>query len=133
MRCNCISLVRPQVEYASSVWSFHTKQNIIKIEMTQRRVARWVKKKKKKKNYSPYESVSNMLDDLGWRSLENRRIDCRLVMLHKIYYSNPALHSLHAPSRFQTNPCICQFLPTVVLPSYNCSLECSASRHCPKN
>ena len=37
------TLVRPQVEYASSVWNPHTKQNISKIEMVQRRAARWVK------------------------------------------------------------------------------------------
>ena len=64
------TLVRPQAEYAYSVWSPHIKQNKNKIEMTQRRAARWVKN-----NYFPYESISNMLDDLGWRSLENRCID----------------------------------------------------------
>ena len=37
------TLARPQVEYASSVWNPHTKQNISKIEMVQRRAARWVK------------------------------------------------------------------------------------------
>ena len=35
------TLVRPQVEYASTVWSPCTKQNIQKIEMVQRRAARW--------------------------------------------------------------------------------------------
>ena len=34
------TLVRPQVEYASSVWTPHTKENILKSEMTQRRAAR---------------------------------------------------------------------------------------------
>ena len=37
------TLVRPQVEYTSPVWSPHTKHNINKIEMTQRTAARWVK------------------------------------------------------------------------------------------
>ena len=54
------TLVRPQVEYASSIWNPYTKQNINKIEMIQRRAARWVKN-----NYSPYDSVSNMLDGLS--------------------------------------------------------------------
>ena len=36
------TLVRPQVEYASTVWSPYTKQNIQKIEMVQRRAAQWV-------------------------------------------------------------------------------------------
>ena len=37
------TLVRPQVEYASSVWSPSTKQNISKTEMVQRRAAICVK------------------------------------------------------------------------------------------
>ena len=76
------TLVRPQVEYASPVWWPYTKQNINKIEMTQRRAARW-----EKSNYSPYESVSYMLNELGWRSLENRQIDARLIMFRKIIYT----------------------------------------------
>ena len=51
-----------------------------------RRAARWVKN-----SYSPYDSVSNMLDNLGWRSLENRRIDSCLVMFHKIIYCHVAI------------------------------------------
>ena len=80
------TLVRPQVEYASSVWNPHTDQNILKLEMIQRRAARWVKN-----NYSPYDSVTSMLDNLGWRSLENRRIDSRLIMFYKIIYGHVAI------------------------------------------
>ena len=53
------------LEYASIVWSPSTKVNTDKIEMTQRSAARWVKS-----NYSSYDSVTEMLHDLGWRSLE---------------------------------------------------------------
>ena len=35
------ALVRPLVEYSSPVWSPHTKTNINKLEMVQRRAARW--------------------------------------------------------------------------------------------
>ena len=35
------TLVRPQLEYASAVWDPHTKDHISKIEMVQRRAARW--------------------------------------------------------------------------------------------
>ena len=69
------SLVRPQVEYASVVWSPYTKDNINKIEKVQRRAARWVTN-----DYSSYSSVTDMLSNLGWRSLENRRTDTRLAM-----------------------------------------------------
>ena len=87
------TLVRPQVEYASSVWSPHTDKNIKKIEMIQRRAARWVKN-----NYSTYDSVTNMLEDLGWRTLENRRIDARLVMFYKIVHCHVAIQ---IPSYFE--------------------------------
>ena len=76
------NFVRPQVEYTSPVWSPHTKQNIEKTEMIQRRAgaARWVEN-----YYSPYESVSSMLDDLRWRSLAYRRTDARLMFYWIVY------------------------------------------------
>ena len=57
-----------------------------KTEMTQRRAARWVKS-----NYSSYDSVTEMLHDLGWRSLEQRRLDARLIMFYKIVYGLVAI------------------------------------------
>ena len=87
------SLVRPQVEYASVVWSPYTKDNINKIEKVQRRAARWVTN-----DYSSYSSVTDMLSNLGWRSLENRRTDTRLAMFYKIVYS---LVAIPLPSYFE--------------------------------
>lgn len=75
------TLVRPQLEYCSSVWSPHTQQNINKIEMVQRRAARWVTS-----DNSHYSSVTSMLEKLGWRSLGNRRCDSRLLMFFKIVH-----------------------------------------------
>ena len=37
-----LTLVRPKLEYASSAWNPHTQRNIDKIEMVQRRAARFV-------------------------------------------------------------------------------------------
>ena len=37
-------------------------------------------------DYSPYSSVSGMLDKLGWRTLEQRRSDSRLVLFYKIIH-----------------------------------------------
>ena len=68
------AIVRPQLEYAASVWDPHIQEDILKIEMFQRRAARWVLG-----DYSPYSDVSDMLDKLGWRSLEQRRSDSRLI------------------------------------------------------
>ena len=63
-----------------------TKVNIDKIEMTKRRAAHWVKS-----NYSSYDSVTEMLHDLGWRSLEQRRHDARLIIFYKIVYGLDAI------------------------------------------
>ena len=73
------TLVRPLVEYASSVWDPYTKTEINKIEAVQRRAARYVIN-----NHRNRSSVSNMLQRLKWRPLENRRKDARLVMMYKI-------------------------------------------------
>ena len=56
------TLVRPQAEYASTVWNPYTKQKIQKIEMVQRRAARcrWLSN-----SYSYYDSVPAMLSNLG--------------------------------------------------------------------
>ena len=73
--------MRPILEYSSPVWSPHTKSNIHKIEMVQRRAARWTLCR-----FSSYDSVSDMLGDLGWRSLKDRRTDSRLCLFYKIVH-----------------------------------------------
>ena len=75
------------------LWSPYTKQNIQKIEMVQRRAARWVSN-----SYSYYDSVSAMLSSLDWRSLEYRRYDSRLAMFYKIQYG---LFAVSMPSYFE--------------------------------
>ena len=72
------TLVRPQVEYAAAVWDPYTGENIHKLEMVQRRAARYVCN-----NYIQMASVTGMLQKLGWQSLEQRRADIRLVFLFK--------------------------------------------------
>ena len=92
------TLVCPQLEYCSSVWSPNTQQNIHKIEMVQRRAARWVTS-----DYSYCSSVTNMLSQLGWRSLGSRRHDSRLLMFYKIVHGLVAVPMppyIIPPSRF---------------------------------
>ena len=74
-------LVRPQVEYAFPIWGPYTQANINKVEKVQSRAARWVSN-----DYSSYSSVTQMLNILGWRSLEQRRSDACLILLYKIVY-----------------------------------------------
>ena len=111
------SLVRPQLEYASAVWSPYTKENKSKIEKVQRRAARWVSN-----DYSTYSSVTDMLSNLGWRSLENRRIDAQLTMFYKIVYSPVAIplpsyfvrpevytHHMHSLTYRQIHTSVCYY------------------------
>ena len=69
------------MEYLSSVWSPYTKSNIARLEMVQRRAACWTLSEN-----SPYASVTQMLQSLGWRSFEQRRSDSRLCLFYKIIY-----------------------------------------------
>ena len=61
--------------------------------MIQRKAAKFVFS-----NYSKYSSVSAMLIEFDWRTLEKRRDNSILVMLHKIinqYVDIPHNHILH--------------------------------------
>ena len=80
------AIVRPQLEYAAPVWDPYIQEDIQRIEMVQRRAARWVLS-----DYSPYSSVSDMLGRLGWRTLEQRRADSRLVLFYKIVHGLVAI------------------------------------------
>ena len=74
-----ISLIRPALEYSCSVWHPHKKSNKDKIEKVQRRAARFVSN-----NFRRKASVSEMLHNLGWQSLDSRWQDQRLVLFYKI-------------------------------------------------
>ena len=75
------SLVRSFVDYASAVWDPHQKFNQVKLEMVQRRAAaRFVKSR-----YKRTDSVTAMLDELGWAILSKRRKDARLILFLQNY------------------------------------------------
>ena len=73
------TLVWPQVKYAAMVWDPYTKENIQKIEMVQRCTAWYVCKN----NAREEGCVTEMLQQLGWRSLLQRWVDISLVFLYK--------------------------------------------------
>ena len=73
------SLVRPTLEYASTVWSPGKKLLSSAIEKVQRRAARYVTNR-----YQRTDSVSSIVDDLKWDLLEERRKKSRVIMLQKI-------------------------------------------------
>ena len=80
------TLVRPLVEYSSSVWSPNTDKYISKIEMVQLKAARWAHN-----NFYTQASVTEMLTQLGWRSLEQRRNGSRLCLFYRIIYGLVAI------------------------------------------
>ena len=75
------TLVSPQLEYASTVWSPHTATDIQRVKAIQRRAARWVYR-----DYSYTSSVTVMLTDLNWHPLDQRCTDSHLIMPYKVTY-----------------------------------------------
>ena len=71
--------LRPVLEYASVVWSPHYQTDIDRLEMVQRRSARFALNKKDR-----YASVTKMMESLGWPSLQSRRTNAKLIMFYKI-------------------------------------------------
>ena len=78
---NCFTtLVRPLLEYSSSVWNTHTQTLTNQIEMVQRRAACFCLN-----DYTSREAncVSEMLKQLHIQQLITRRTNKRLTILHK--------------------------------------------------
>ena len=69
----------PQLEYASTVWSPHTATDITKLEAVQRRSAHWATR-----DYQHTSSVTQMIKDLNWHTLEQWRIGSWLTLMYKI-------------------------------------------------
>lgn len=101
-----LSLVRPQLEYSSAAWDPYTKSNSDLLEAVQRRAARFVTK-----DYSRTSSVTNLIGNLDWKLLSNRRKDNRLCLFYKAYnnLSPISLDFLQRPTR-QTRSFGCSFI-----------------------
>ena len=75
-------MIRPVMEYAAVVWHSYYQTDIQHLEKVQHRAARWVLN-----DCSRYNSVTNMLQQLSWPSLQVRCKICRLQILFKIIYN----------------------------------------------
>ena len=82
--------IRPILEYASTVWSPHLACDINRIEMAQRRSARFVHN-----DFRRTSSVTMMLNNLHWPTLETRRHHAKLLMLCKILNNTIAVPHDH--------------------------------------
>ena len=92
------TLVRPNLEYCSTVWSPHTSQAKHKIEMVQRRAARYATNR-----YCNMSSVTDMLENLNWETLETRRTKSQLTMMFKILHGLVGVQDNSAKN--QLGPC----------------------------
>ena len=80
IRTTCYkSLVRPQLEYASTVWDHTNKTHINTVEAVQRRAARFITG-----DYRQESSVTAMLRNLQLESLQERRLRARAVMMFRV-------------------------------------------------
>ena len=112
----------------------YTQASINKIEMVQRRAVRWVSN-----NYSSYASVTQMQNNLGWRTLEDRRADARLILQNslwfgccspsRLYLTSKQTDQAHASSSFHPDFNYSQLLQVFVFPSGDSSVESTSPSH----
>ena len=79
VKSNCYKMmVRPIIEYASSVWAPHTLGNVNQLEFIQRRAARFCYN-----DFSRYGSVTRMMSSLNLSTLKQRRNNAKLIIMYK--------------------------------------------------
>ncbi len=83
------SLVRSVLEYSCTIWDTHWLKDVNKLEMVQRRAARFMNNKYKWND----GSVIIMLRDLKWTNLRDRRRELRLALFYKVVH-----HLIAVPS-----------------------------------
>ena len=83
------SLVRPILEYGAAAWDPYHSVHINRIEGVQRRAARFVEGIRKDDRST---SVTDAINVLGWRSLQERRLVARLAMLYKAVHNQAACY-----------------------------------------
>ena len=108
------ALVRPQLEYCASVWDPRTQVAVQRLEMVQRRAARYVIRR-----YHNTSSVSDMMEHLQWPTLAQRQCCLRLNMLFEIKNNIAAINTFPylKPTHYVTRTNCYSFLP------YRCNTE----------
>ena len=77
------AIIQPTLDYASTIWDPHTKEDKHTLDKVQRRGAKFVGN-----SYTDRTPgcVTTMLDSQGWIPLTSRRYHQRLIMLYKIQH-----------------------------------------------
>ena len=73
------TIVRPKLEYACAALDPYLQNHTASLERVQRKAARFCSN-----NYHPTSSVTDMLHELGWTTLELRRTMTQLALLYKM-------------------------------------------------
>ena len=80
------TLVRSQLEYGAAIWDPYRQNQIDNLEKVQRRGIRFITG-----NYSREDSVTAMRLNIGLPTLQERRLQSRLVMMFKILHHQIAI------------------------------------------
>ena len=79
-------MVRSTMEYCGAIWDPFLQKDVNALERVQRRGARFVRNK-----YLQTESVTKLLEELGWEDLAKRRLNSRLTIIYKIMNGHVAV------------------------------------------
>ena len=93
------SLVRPKLEFCCSIWDPYHQDQKDQLEAVQRKAARFVMR-----NYKRDSSVSTMIQQLKWQSLEERRAVSRLTFTYKALHKITAVNLDHLKSSKSSRP-----------------------------
>ena len=93
------ALVRPFLKYASLAWDPCTVSSVDSIEIVQRRAAR-----RAMQDYKPTSTITAMLEELDWPSLQSKRKKARQGTLYKFRHGLLKIDSTYVPTAgSQTN------------------------------
>ena len=82
----------PSIEYCCVIWDSYHQNDIYKLEIIQDHAARFVLNKPWIRHH--HDSITEMLNELNWPSLQEHRKQARLILLYKIVN-----HLLLVPNR----------------------------------
>ena len=91
------TLVRPKLEYSSPIWNPQQKTQIKQLEQVQRNAARFVLNKPY--NYQISSSVTTMLLQLNWPTLEDRFKAADQILMYKVINRLVAVSQSYLPQR----------------------------------
>ena len=102
-----LSCVRPILEYANVCWSPTSQKFNQRLEMVQHKAAKFASGIYPKKGHYESFSISNILKNLNWKSLAERRTESRLCMAYKIITDKVILDPSLLPKSDSRTPRSC--------------------------